>query len=673
MDDRRTEPVSLGRLYATYAAISLVPVVLLGIVLAWSYGGEAQRRGLAEGRSEAGLVAQTAVAPQLDDRPLANGLNPAERARLYQVVGRSVGSGDVLRFRLRDLTGQVVYSDDGSGFGGVIEDEVLDAARGETVALLTHLNTDRNDQGRPGPAAVEVYMPLRIEAHAAPIGVLEIYLPYKPIQQDITAGLHGLYTDLAIGLVLLYVVLLVIVSSSSRRLRRSVRLNGYLAEHDILTQLPNRALFHRRCAAAVEAAQRTDVALAVIDLDRFKDVNDALGHHHGDELLQLLARRLADVVGPDDTIARLGGDEFGLVLTNCSDPERELRKVRDVLGAEIEVRSLPFSVDASIGYVVVPEDGTDVTTLMQRADVAMYHAKTHHLGIVRYDDSQNHYGATDLELIGQLRHAIADSQLVLHYQPKVSLGDGTISAFEALVRWNHPTLGLLGPDKFIPLAEQTDLIDALTRWVLTTAMTQIVGLGPAWGEVAIAVNVSARSLNRPEFAGQVTELIRHAGLPPNRLIIEITETTLLTEPDQTAAILSELAGLGVRVSIDDFGKGQTSLGYLAQLPVHELKIDKSFVMDMLANPAHAAIVRSIIDLGHNLGMHVVAEGIESEHILVGLQRAGCDVAQGYFLGRPAELHAVAGAQPARLIHASAADAGSAHRGQVSPEAQTAMV
>jgi EAL domain-containing protein (putative c-di-GMP-specific phosphodiesterase class I) len=264
----------------------------------------------------------------------------------------------------------------------------------------------------------------------------------------------------------------------------------------------------------------------------------------------------------------------------------------------------------------------------------MYRAKTQHAGVVRYDSAQDTYDATNLALIVDLRHAIDDNQLVLHYQPKARLADGRIEAFEALVRWQHPTLGLLGPDRFLPLAEQTDLIDRLTEWVLATALADIERLGRTPGEMAVAVNVSARNLTDEGFAARVTRALDDAGVASGRLIVEITETALMADPRRAAAVLRDLADVGVKISLDDFGQGQTSLGYLSALPLHELKIDRCFVSDMNDNGAHAAIVRSIVELGHNLSLRVVAEGVETRHVYDVLREAGCDVAQGYHLARP---------------------------------------
>jgi diguanylate cyclase (GGDEF)-like protein len=626
-------PKALGRTLAAHAALALVPVLVLGVVTAADYRSAARQRGVAEGRSEALVVAQTAVEPVLDGQPLSLGLSTTERADMRRLVARAVGEHDVLRLRLRDLAGNVVFSDDGSGFKDKPEDEALDAAHGEIVARLTRLNSDSNDTGKAGPESVEVYVPLTAGTPSHRVGVLEIYLPYAPINADVSAELGRLYLDLAVGLALLYLVLSAITFSVSRGLRRQAKWNAFLAEHDPLTELPNRALFRHRAAGALAAAVPAGkpVAIAIIDLDRFKEVNDTLGHHNGDHLLTELARRLDAETRPGDTVARLGGDEFGVILTDLPDAEGALRRLRGVIELEALISGLPLSVEASVGYVVAPEDGTDIDELLQRADIAMYVAKARHAGVARYDQSQNSYDAANLGLIAELRRAIAADELVLHYQPKTNLDDGRVEAVEALVRWEHPTQGLLPPGRFVPLAEQTDIIFDLTTWVLDRALDDLHAIPD---DVAVAVNISARSLSRPDFADGVVEALDRHAIPARRLIIEVTETALLTDPGRAATILGTLSRYGVRISIDDFGSGQTSLGYLSTLPVDELKIDRSFVSDMLDSPAHQAIVRSIVDLGHNLSLRVVGEGVETSSVLASLRSAGCDEAQGYLLARP---------------------------------------
>jgi diguanylate cyclase (GGDEF)-like protein len=635
MGTRVKAPRSTAPLFAIYAVISLVPVLVLGLVLAASLRSEARQHGLAQGRSKAALVARTAVEPLLDGRPLALGMTRTEQDGLRRLVARAVGGHDVLRLRVRDLAGQVVFSDDGSGFQAKPDDEARNAARGLVVARLTRLNADSNDLGDTGVASVEIYMPLMAGSPLRRVGVMETYLPYAPISHDVTAGLHGLYLDLGIGLTLLYLVLFAITWSVSHGLRREAKLNAFLAEHDTLTELPNRALFHRRAEMALAAAPpERQLAIAIVDLDRFKDINDTLGHHNGDILLTELSHRIAANMRSHDTVARLGGDEFGLILRDAANAEQALRRLREIIDGEIEISGLPLSVEASIGFVVAPQDGTNVDTLIQRADVAMYFAKAQHAGVMRYDAALDHYDSNKLSLVGELRHAIDMGQLVLHYQPQATLADGRIEAVEALVRWQHPTQGLLYPDKFLPLAEQTDVIDKLTSWVLRTALTEIRELGCTAADLSVAINVSARSVGRPDLAASIIQTLDDLDFAADRLIVEVTETALLSDPGRASATLAELSAAGVKVSLDDFGRGQTSLGYLSALPINELKIDKSFVLDMLENPAHAAIVRSIVDLGHNLELRVVGEGVETSASLDALCATSCDVAQGYLLARP---------------------------------------
>jgi diguanylate cyclase (GGDEF)-like protein len=405
--------------------------------------------------------------------------------------------------------------------------------------------------------------------------------------------------------------------------------------HDALTDLPNRTLLYRRLQRALRSAGIADghLALLLLDLDRFKDVNDTLGHQNGDRLLSKLALRLAAQMRPGDTVARLGGDEFGLILRDIDDAVPVLERLRGLIDQEVELSGLLLSVQASIGFAMAPEDGIDADDLLQRADVAMYAAKAQHAGIMRYDRSLDHYDAVSLSRVTQLRRAIDDGQLLLHYQPQTTLGDGSVRTLEALIRWQHPSEGLLYPGTFIPLAEQTDVIDKLTHWVLTTALSEIRDLG-AEEPISVAVNVSARTIVRPKFADEVIGILEELELPADRLIVEVTETALLSDPGRAARVLGRLADAGVKISLDDFGQGQTSLGYLSALPLHELKIDRSFVGDMVDNPAHAAIVHSIIDLGHNLDLRVVGEGVELERTLDRLGDAGCDVAQGFLLARP---------------------------------------
>lgn len=670
LDPSRRVTASTARLLLTHGVLILVPVILLGVALSLGIRSTAGSRGLAEGRSAALLVAQTAVVPQLDGRPLSEGLSRRERAALARLVDRAVADGHLLRFRLRDEQGRVVFSDDhrrdagaedAGEHGGSGENEELTEARaGRVVAMLTHVNADGDDAGPVGAAAVEVYQPLTAGDPAELIGVLETYLPYAPIDAEVQAGLRVLYRDLALGLAGLFVVLLIITLSVSRGLRRELAANAWLARHDALTGLPNRELFMERAAEAVAWAKKSGqpVVVAVVDLDHFKDLNDTLGHSSGDELLVTLADRLDAAVASSGTVARLGGDEFGLVLRAPRDVRAELTRLAAVLREEVEVGGLPLAVAPSLGYATYAGASTSPQTLLQRAEVAMYAAKAGHTGIAEYATDLERFVAADVELIAELPHGLRDGQLTVHYQPQLDTASGAVVAAEALVRWQHPVYGLLPPGRFLPLAEQTDLIERLTAWVLDAALAHAAELAARGTPIPIAVNVSARSVVREEFASEVIDALARAGVPASQLVVEVTETALLTNPARARAVLTQLDAAGVNVSIDDFGQGQTALGYLAELPIRELKIDRAFVTGMSGDRARTAIARSVVELGHNLGMRVVAEGVETTADLAAVRDLGCDLAQGFHLGYPVDF----GALVERLGGATAAAAGAAPRG-----------
>jgi diguanylate cyclase (GGDEF)-like protein len=626
--------------FAIYAAVSLFPVLALGVVLAASFHAVATARGVDEGRTEGLLLARAAIDPLLGPAPLSGGLSPSVRGALSHVLGDATRSGELLQAELVDLDGDVVYSKGPAQapFAHAPSHSLAPTAR---LAVLGPTAAGGRPSSNAGREVVEVMVPV-VGSSARPLGSLEMQLPYAPIAAQVSAGLRGWDRNLIFGLAALYLSLFAVSGSMSRRLRQQVQLNRHQAEHDILTGLANRALFRQRTEAAVAHARRhkRPTAIAVLDLDRFKDVNDTLGHQNGDRLLVELAQRLASFVRHGDSVARLGGDEFGLILVDVDEPLELLGHLRRLIEREFEVAGLPLSVESSIGFVVTPDDGTDVDELRRKADIAMYVAKASHAGVVAFEPEQDHYDPASLGLVSELRHAIEAGELTLHYQPKMTLSDGSTSSIEALVRWNHPQHGLLYPDRFLSLAEQTDLIDKLTEWVLSTALGELRELGAAGAHLNLAVNVSARNLARVDFAERVVDTLELAGVPSRQLTIEITETALLADPTRAAAVLRALDAAGVTLSLDDFGKGQTSLGYLSSLPVRELKIDQGFVTDMLQTPAHAAIVRSIIDLGHNLALEVVGEGVETGEVLRALRDSGCNTAQGFLLARPMPLAAL---------------------------------
>jgi len=410
--------------------------------------------------------------------------------------------------------------------------------------------------------------------------------------------------------------------------------------HDALTGLPNRTLLHDRLAHTLRLVARdaSSLALLLLDLDRFKEVNDTLGHQAGDALLRQVAARMRDAVRASDTVARLGGDEFALLLPGADrdGAVRAAQTVQAALVAPVTVEDQTVHVGVSIGIAVTPAHGREAVVLLRHADVAMYVAKRAGSGYAVYDPRHDSYSAGRLMREAELRQALATNELVLHYQPTVDLRTGRATGVEALIRWAHPTHGLLAPDQFIPLAEQTGLIVPLTRWVLEHALAQQATWARAGRPLAVAVNLSVRTLHDEHLPETLAWLLRRSAIAPEQVTLEITESVLMADPTQARAVLTRLSALGVRVAIDDFGTGYSSLAYLKQLPVDAVKIDKSFVHSMGTTDAtkDTAIVRSIIELGHNLGLVVVAEGIEDAGAWAQVRALGGDVAQGYYMSRP---------------------------------------
>jgi len=410
------------------------------------------------------------------------------------------------------------------------------------------------------------------------------------------------------------------------------------ALHDSLTDLPNRVLLHDRLQQAIRAAERNNasVALLIMDLDRFKEVNDTFGHHIGDLLLEQLGERLGSVLRTSDTIARLGGDEFAVLLPTATvDDARQIAdRLLQMLVEPFALGGLQLEIDASIGIALAPDHGTDADTLLRRADVAMYVAKRGNAGHSLYTADQDQHSPMRLAMVSELRRAIDHNELSLYFQPKVSLQSGSVTCVEALVRWQHPQHGLLGPDLFIPIAEQTGLIRPLSRWVVDAALRQVNRWRQEGLDLEVAVNLSMRNLHDPEIADMIRTLLTRWGVPPASLTIEITESSLMADAARALDVLERLRAMGVGVSIDDFGTGYSSLAYLKRLPVHELKIDKSFVAHMASDDNDAAIVRSTVSLAHDLGLRIVAEGVEDQATWDRLTALGCDVVQGYFISRP---------------------------------------
>lgn len=438
-------------------------------------------------------------------------------------------------------------------------------------------------------------------------------------------------------------ILSALFTNALRRTRRQLDLQRkealHVSQHDALTGLPNRALLHDRFTKALQAglANNNVIGLLLIDLDRFKEVNDNLGHHYGDELLIKIGLRLAAAVRDGDTVARLGGDEFGVllpVIQDLAEANAIAHRLQEKLSGAFEIYGVDLDVEASIGVAISSMHGDDSSTLMQHADIAMYEAKARGCGVLAYDSQTDQRTPERLALLSELRLGIERRELFLEYQPKVSLTTGQATSVEALLRWNHPVRGRVPPANFIPYAEHTGIISALTFCVMEMALMQARKWLDAGMKMPVAVNISARNLSDAKLVSQVAELLKRYQLAPSMLILEVTESAIMVDSRIAHAVLTQLHQLGVQISIDDFGAGYTSLAQLKNLPIGELKIDKVFILGMQNDEADALIVRSVINLGHNLGMTVVAEGVETADVVEALADCRCDIVQGYHLCRP---------------------------------------
>jgi diguanylate cyclase (GGDEF)-like protein/PAS domain S-box-containing protein len=427
-------------------------------------------------------------------------------------------------------------------------------------------------------------------------------------------------------------------------LRRQADEQRHHALHDDLTGLPNRRSLYERLAADMVAAKPEDgFSLLLVDLDRFKEVNDVLGHQSGDDLLCQVATRFQKEVRGEDLLARLGGDEFAVLVGGRRGAEAGLeiaRRLSDALSQEFVLSGVPVHVEASIGIARYPVDGDDATGLLRCADSAMYAAKELSTELEVFDGKRDHHSPTRLKRLGELRQALDRDELLLHYQPKLALESQMIPGVEALVRWMHPEQGLLLPGEFVPLAEQTGLIKPLTSFVLRSALRQVSDWQRDGHHLSVAVNVSERSLLDPDFPDEVERLLRAAGVAPAQLELEITEGTIMADPIRAAAVLRRLDALGVVLSLDDFGTGYSSLSRLRELPISEIKIDRSFAARIETDERDIAIMRSTIELGHNLGCSVVAEGLETQEALERVASLGCDTGQGFHIARPLDARAI---------------------------------
>lgn len=623
-----------------FGIISLVAMTLIAVFLGQMLRSSLERQILAGCIAEAEVVAKLGLQNAIEPSEVQHGLTD-DRVRALQITLRSdFARIDVVDVVLWNLDGAIVYATDSQriGDGGTLPAPVVEAMGGEPLAVVRHLSDDADADPilRRYGSVLEVYQPVAFgSVETGDVsGVLRTSVPYAPTAEMIRAESRRLYLAIAGFFVFLHLVLFRLVANASSELRRRADENEQQARHDALTGLPNRTLFAEELGDILDRHGPEQLAIALIDLDRFKEVNDTLGHHQGDLLLVEIGDRLLAGLRPGDTVARLGGDEFGLILTGVASADGALGVARRVVRAieePWETDGLTIDVGASVGIALAPEHGDDLATLLQRADIAMYQAKRSGGGCALYCEADDTNSRRLLSLTSDLRQSMAD-QLVVHYQPKILLAEDRVAGVEALVRWQHPEHGLIPPNVFIPLAERSGMLDQLTEIVLEKALTQErewldVGL-----DLHVAVNISARGLHRDGLADLVVTALAKHQVPPSRLLLEITETAIADDPDGAHRVLNRLGEYGVRFSIDDFGRGYSSLAVLRKLPVDELKIDRQFVSE-LATPESHAVVDYSIQLGHMLGVQVVAEGVEDETDTDTLRRLGCDLVQGYLYSR----------------------------------------
>ena len=627
-------PAWLTRLSLTtrFALVNLVVVTGLGLGIVGAVGHVVNDEATAEAKRNGALAAsflhQTLPA-DAGGRPLS----AVERRRLDVVVE---GVPSLHSLRLWDLDGRVRYDSRDPQLAG--QRLPVGPLLASAYAGRTRAHVERDNEARASADAghlLEVYVPLRSAADGRVAGALELYLDHAPAVVRAREANRLIAVAVAVGLGALWGMLWWLSLRVTRGLRRRASEESGLARTDELTGLANRRALLSALDAAVSA--QTPAALLLLDLDRFKEVNDTLGHHVGDQLLRLVGARLAGAVRGTGTVARLGGDEFAVLLPDRVDRD-DVRAVSDRLVAALEepfaLEDLQVGIGTSIGVALSPGDARTPAELLQRADVAMYVAKERGGGTAVYDPSQDLYSADRLELLSELRSGLASGELWLAYQPIWDLQThGACVGVEALLRWDNPRQGPVSPADFVPLCEHSSVVRELTRFVLDESLRQLRQWQEEGTVLNLAVNLSASNLGQQDLPEVVACLLAEHGVPADRVVLEITESAVIPDPERAAAVLHRLVELGLDVALDDFGTGWSSMSRLLELPLAALKVDRSFVAD-LPDAQGAAVVRATTGLGHELGLFVVAEGIETVEQLECVVRTGCDIGQGYLLSRP---------------------------------------
>ena len=637
----------LGSTLVRFAIASLVPTLALGAVLT------VQATRAIEARTSRvygdmtnvifRMAADVVVSPE-DLRP-GTTYSPERAAIVNSLIARIGQSPDTVRVKIANRDRVVVFDNRDEVVGDVLEgdEQVRDALHGEVATRFTRgrLDPRGSDTSSSGTGSlIEIYLPITFAGDQTIHGLVVASGIDTKVVAGIERDVRRMQMSMTIGLAALWLCSLPIAHSVSRRLRRSARENAYLALHDPLTGLPNRNLFNDRLEQAIAACPRVggQVGVVLLDLDRFKEVNDTLGHGRGDQLLRAVGERLTAVIRASDTVARLGGDEFAIVVTGLDD-RTGLAEIAERIAASVRqvvlLDGVEVAVEASAGGSVYPAHADGAEELVRHADIAMYAAKANGEAFRLYTADIDSHSPSRLALAAELQRAFTcDDQLVLFYQPVAATETGDLSSVEALVRWNHPTRGLLPPIDFIPMAEQSGLITELTARVLDLAIEQARRWSDEGLDISISVNLSAADLRGTAVLEHVGGALERHGVAPDRLELEVTETALLENAEAAVALVASLHRLGVRIALDDFGTGYSSLSYLKRLMPDRLKIDRTFVNSMTVDSTDAKIIRSVIDLAHSLCIGITAEGVETQEQWDLLRELGCECVQGFFLARP---------------------------------------
>jgi diguanylate cyclase (GGDEF)-like protein len=620
--------------FALFTGVSLAVASVAIFVMVRGFV-TAQARAAVEQNTR--LVVEAVLSRELEPTDLQRRPSATRRRQLDRLFRERLMVGDVESAALYSRTGRLLFAAT-TGRKAHRRSTIPPRDIRETLANQRIRTAVEDAPSGKGPArtVLRELVPIRFGSRAA--GVLVTERDYAPIARSVRATFVPIALVLEGLLLALFVSLFPVLRRATRQLDSHMEEIEHQALHDSLTGLPNRVLFQDRIELALANAKRSGgrAAVLLLDLDGFKEINDALGHACGDELLRELAVRLRGTLRDSDTIARLGGDEFGVVMPadGTHDVEDAAHRINDAVEEPFEIGGLSLDVRASIGGVLFPDDAQDSDTLVRFADVAMYAAKRNRTRIELYNPATDVFTRESLTLGGQLRRALDSGDIVAHYQPKVEVSSGRIVGAEALVRWEHPERGIVLPSEFLSVVEKAGLMGSLTTLVLRRAAAEAAAWARDGLDLGIAVNVDVDALLDPSFPRRVAEILDEMQLAPELLTIELTETSLMADPARAGRVARELSAVGVRLSIDDFGTGYSSLGYLTALPLAELKIDRSFVGRMTESPMDMAIVRTILDLGSNLELSVVAEGIESAETRELLDHLGCALAQGYQFGSP---------------------------------------